>query len=75
MVQLMCLVLVSLAFACDYTLYAQSQSTNIWAIVEKLDPVQSPYVLCLADSTFTKHFTMDDIDEGCAWTTSHLIIQ
>lgn len=75
MVQLMHLVLVSLAVACDYTLYAQPQSTNIWARVEELDPVLSPYILCLAGSTPTKLFTMDSTAASCTWTTTHLIIQ
>lgn len=75
MVKLTHFVLLSLTAACDFTLYARTESTNILAIVKDLDPIQSPYVLCLAGSTATKHFTMDDIDAGCLWTTRHLIIQ
>lgn len=73
--QLMCWVLASLVIACDYTLYAKPGNTNIWATVNELDPAQSPYILCLADSTTTKHFTMDDSSACYEWTTSHLVIQ
>lgn len=69
------LVLISQAVACDFTLYAQSQITNIWDKVHEIDPVQSPYVLCLAGSTATKRFTIDDSPGRCLWVTNHLIIQ
>lgn len=69
------LSLASVAVACDYTLYATSGNTNIWAKVKAIDPVKSPFVLCLAGSTNTKRFTMDDIIGGCEWAASHLIIQ
>lgn len=69
------LSLVTVAVACDYILYAMPGNTNIWAKLKAIDPVQSPFVLCLAGSTSTKHFTMDDITGGCVWETSHLIIQ
>ena len=66
---------MNVAAACDYTLYAQFGSINFWAFVQELDPVQSPYVLCLSGSTNTRQLTLDDTAIGCEWPTAHLIIQ
>ena len=62
--------------ACHLTLSPSlSEDTNIWAILAATDLVQSPFVLCLADSDSQHRFTLDDTLTGCFWTAPDLTIQ